>query len=279
MVYLQYCLPKKCLTRAVAVLAQSRRGWIKNRLIQWAMRYFGIGLDEAEIQSIDRFEHFNAFFTRALIATARPIAPASNAIVAGADGVISEQGIIQAQRLFQAKGRRYALTDLLQDQALASEFEGGLYSTIYLSPKDYHRVHMPLDGQLLKSVYVPGTLFSVNEKSTLAIPQLMARNERLYAIFETAIGPIIIVFVGALLVAGIETVWQKKVADLQRDQYIYTPDHVWSFKKGQELGRFYFGSTIIMILPRNAAELTQQAYTPVKMGQTIATLIEPKPAQ
>ncbi len=279
MFYLQYCLPKKCLTRAVAVLAQSRQGWIKNRLIQWAMRYFGIGLDEAEIQSIDRFEHFNAFFTRALIATARPIAPASNAIVAGADGVISEQGIIQAQRLFQAKGRRYALTDLLQDQALAKEFEGGLYSTIYLSPKDYHRVHMPLDGQLLKSVYVPGTLFSVNEKSTLAIPQLMARNERLYAIFETAIGPIIIVFVGALLVAGIETVWQKKVADLQRDQFIYTPDHVWSFKKGQELGRFYFGSTIIMILPRNVAELTQQAYTPVKMGQTIATLIEPKSAQ
>lgn len=212
-VTLQYLIPQHALSRLVGMLARSEVPWIKTTFINLFMKRFGIDLSEAQIEDPDQFETFNAFFTRALKPDARPLEASDAADIAcPADGAVSQLGAIRANQVFQAKGHDYSLYDLLGgDSALASEFTNGQFATIYLSPRDYHRVHMPVTGTLRETRYVPGDLFSVNEATANGVPNLFARNERLVCIFDTERGPAAVILVGAMIVAGIETVFSGQV--------------------------------------------------------------------
>ena len=221
------------------------------------MKRFGIDLSEAQIEDPDRFETFNAFFTRALKPEARPLEASDAADIAcPADGAVSQLGAIRANQVFQAKGHDYSLYDLLGgDSALASEFTNGQFATIYLSPRDYHRVHMPVTGTLRETRYVPGDLFSVNEATANGVPNLFARNERLVCIFDTEHGPAAVILVGAMIVAGIETVFSGQVTPLPKQ--VVTTDYQRTtpitLEKGDELGRFLLGSTVVLLFPEGKA--------------------------
>lgn len=271
---LQRLLPKHALSRLVAKLAQSKRPWVKNFLIKRAIKAFSIDMQEAASADLDDYENFNAFFTRELKKGSRPIARSKKAVVSAADGVISQAGQINKNKILQAKGINYSINRLTGDFKQGTVFKNGTFVTIYLSPKDYHRVHIPLAGQLLSSRYIPGELFSVNHKTTEGMPNLFARNERLVCEFKSEqVGHFSVIFVGAMLVAGIETVWggfetpalgKVREVDHSGDNLIY--------KKGQEIGRFKFGSTVIMLFQKDAIEL-EKAIEPlasVRMGEKIA---------
>ena len=256
-VTLQYLIPQHGLSRLVGMLARSEVPWIKTTFISLFMKRFGIDLSEAQIEDPDRFETFNAFFTRALKPDARPL-EASDAtdIACPADGAVSQLGAIRANQVFQAKGHDYSLYDLLGgDSALASEFTNGQFATIYLSPRDYHRVHMPVTGTLRETRYVPGDLFSVNEATANGVPNLFARNERLVCIFDTEHGPAAVILVGAMIVAGIETVFSGQVTPLPKQ--VVTTDYQRTapitLEKGDELGRFLLGSTVVLLFPEGKA--------------------------
>lgn len=256
-VILQYLIPQHGLSRLVGTLARSEVPWIKTTFINQFMKRFDIRLDEAEIQDPDQFPSFNAFFTRALKDNARPLeADAVNDIASPADGAISQLGSIRANQIFQAKGHDYSLYDLVGgDSALASEFTNGHFATIYLSPRDYHRVHMPFTGTLRETRYVPGDLFSVNEATANGVPNLFARNERLVCIFDTDNGPMAVILVGAMIVAGIETVFSGQVTPLPKQ--VVTTDYLRTqpitLQKGDELGRFLLGSTVVLLFPEGKA--------------------------
>ena len=256
-VILQYLVPQHGLSRLVGFLARSEVPWIKTTFINVFMKKFGIDLSEAEIQDADQFPSFNAFFTRALKPDARPLeADAANAIACPADGAVSQLGAIRANQVFQAKGHDYSLYDLVGgDSALASEFTNGQFATIYLSPRDYHRVHMPFTGTLRETRYVPGDLFSVNEATANGVPNLFARNERLVCIFDTDNGPMAVILVGAMIVAGIETVFSGQVTPLPKQ--VVTTDYLRTapitLEKGDELGRFLLGSTVVLLFPEGQA--------------------------
>lgn len=257
-VILQYLIPQHGLSRLVGTLARSEVPWIKTTFINQFMKRFGIDLSEAEIQDPDQFPTFNAFFTRALKEDARPLqADAVNDIASPADGAISQLGGIRANQIFQAKGHDYSLYDLVGgDSALASEFTNGHFATIYLSPRDYHRVHMPFTGTLRETRYVPGDLFSVNEATANGVPNLFARNERLVCIFDTDNGPMAVILVGAMIVAGIETVFSGQVTPLPKQ--VVTTDYLRTqpitLQKGDELGRFLLGSTVVLLFPEGKAD-------------------------
>ena len=252
-VTLQYLIPQHGLSRLVGMLARSEVPWIKTTFISLFMKRFGIDLSEAQ----DRFETFNAFFTRALKPDARPLEASDAADIAcPADGAVSQLGAIRANQVFQAKGHDYSLYDLLGgDSALASEFTNGQFATIYLSPRDYHRVHMPVTGALRETRYVPGDLFSVNEATANGVPNLFARNERLVCIFDTEHGPAAVILVGAMIVAGIETVFSGQVTPLPKQ--VVTTDYQRTapitLEKGDELGRFLLGSTVVLLFPEGKA--------------------------
>jgi len=256
-VTLQYLIPQHALSRLVGMLARSEVPWIKTTFINLFMKRFGIDLSEAQIEDPDQFETFNAFFTRALKEDARPLEAADAADIAcPADGAVSQLGAIRANQVFQAKGHDYSLYDLLGgDSALASEFTNGQFSTIYLSPRDYHRVHMPVTGTLRETRYVPGDLFSVNEATANGVPNLFARNERLVCIFDTEHGPAAVILVGAMIVAGIETVFSGQVTPLPKQ--VVTTDYQRTapitLEKGDELGRFLLGSTVVLLFPEGKA--------------------------
>ena len=256
-VTLQYLIPQHGLSRLVGILARSEVPWIKTTFINLFMKRFGIDLSEAQIEDPDQFETFNAFFTRALKADARPLEAAEDADIAcPADGAVSQLGAIRANQVFQAKGHDYSLYDLLGgDSALASEFTNGQFATIYLSPRDYHRVHMPVTGTLRETRYVPGDLFSVNEATANGVPNLFARNERLVCIFDTEHGPAAVILVGAMIVAGIETVFSGQVTPLPKQ--VVTTDYQRTapitLEKGDELGRFLLGSTVVLLFPEGKA--------------------------
>lgn len=256
-VTLQYLVPQHGLSRLVGMLARSEVPWIKTTFINLFMKRFGIDLSEAQIEDADQFPSFNAFFTRALKADARPLeASGDNEIACPADGAVSQLGAIRANQIFQAKGHDYSLYDLLGgDSALASEFTNGQFATIYLSPRDYHRVHMPFTGTLRETRYVPGDLFSVNEATANGVPNLFARNERLVCIFDTEQGPMAAILVGAMIVAGIETVFSGQVTPLPKQ--VVTTDYLRTapitLQKGDELGRFLLGSTVVMLFPEGKA--------------------------
>ena len=256
-VTLQYLIPQHGLSRLVGMLARSEVPWIKTTFISLFMKRFGIDLSEAQIEDPDRFETFNAFFTRALKPEARPLEASDAADIAcPADGAVSQLGAIRANQVFQAKGHDYSLYDLLGgDSALASEFTNGQFATIYLSPRDYHRVHMPVTGTLRETRYVPGDLFSVNEATANGVPNLFARNERLVCIFDTEHGPAAVILVGAMIVAGIETVFSGQVTPLPKQ--VVTTDYQRTapitLEKGDELGRFLLGSTVVLLFPEGKA--------------------------
>ncbi|SEG02360.1 phosphatidylserine decarboxylase [Alcanivorax sp. DSM 26293] len=256
-VTLQYLIPQHGLSRLVGMLARSEVPWIKTTFISLFMKRFGIDLSEAQIEDPDQFETFNAFFTRALKPDARPLEASDAADIAcPADGAVSQLGAIRANQVFQAKGHDYSLYDLLGgDSALASEFTNGQFATIYLSPRDYHRVHMPVTGTLRETRYVPGDLFSVNEATANGVPNLFARNERLVCIFDTEHGPAAVILVGAMIVAGIETVFSGQVTPLPKQ--VVTTDYQRTapitLEKGDELGRFLLGSTVVLLFPEGKA--------------------------
>ena len=273
-IFLQYLLPHHALSRLTGKLAEGR--FAKKLLISLFISRYQVDLSDAENEDPEAFESFNAFFTRALKPTARPINDLPGAIVSPADGAISELGAIKEDRILQAKGRDYTVGELLSDPALADSFTGGSFATVYLSPRDYHRVHMPAAGKLLRTIYVPGKLFSVNRTTADSVPDLFARNERLVCLFETANGLMVLVLVGAMIVAGIETVWSgqicpgpikaRKLTDFSR----HSPTI--ELAKGAEMGRFKLGSTAIVLFEPNAVILDSalQADSPVRMGEHLA---------
>lgn len=270
-VYSQYVLPQHGLSRLIGRLARSETPWLKNLLITAFQRRFGISLAEAKIETAAGYPSFNAFFTRALKEGARPIDNTANGIAAPADGVISQCGAIDGGRLLQAKGTTFTVRELLGGSTtLAQEFEHGDFATVYLSPKDYHRVHMPITGTLRQMIYVPGRLFSVNNATAAQVPGLFARNERAVCIFDTDHGPMAMVLVGAMVVAAIETVFAGKITPLaNKVQCVDYTQHPITLEKGAELGRFLLGSTVIVLFAKQQAAWlpTLAAGSAVRMGE------------
>lgn len=274
-IILQYLLPQHLLSRMAGKLAESRR--LRRPLIRAFIKRYGVDMTEAKIQDIDSFASFNDFFTRELRDGARPISELPGAIVSPADGAISQLGSINDGQLLQAKGRHYSCESLLaNDSQMAALFNDGKFATVYLSPRDYHRVHMPFAGVLRKTVYVPGKLFSVNQATAGSVPDLFARNERLVCLFETEIGPMAVVLVGAMIVAGIDTVWAGRVGPMPGRREIRVTDYTKQtpaveLSRGAELGRFRLGSTAIVMFGRGVMEFDSslQADSPVAMGQPL----------
>ncbi|MFM7274654.1 MAG: archaetidylserine decarboxylase [Gammaproteobacteria bacterium] len=273
-VLLQYLLPQHGLSRLTGALAACRIGFVKVWLIRRFIAAFGVDMREAAEPDPSGYPHFNAFFTRALRPGARPVDMSPEALVSPADGAVSQAGRIEAGRIVQAKGRWFSAAELLADAADASRFDGGHFATIYLSPKDYHRVHMPCDARLVGLRYIPGQLFSVNGVTADSVPGLFARNERLVCQFETACGPMAMVLVGAMIVAGIETVWTGAIAPAGRAVLsiaLESDTSARSIDRGAEMGRFQLGSTVILLFPRGAIDWDPllQPGAPLRMGQRI----------
>lgn len=283
-IYLQYCLPQHALSRLVGYLAASKIPWLKDRLIKTFSHFFAVDMSEAIPNDPEKYASFNEFFTRPLKPGARPIDPDPTIIVSPADGAISELGLIQnnpdtsdsnSSVLIQAKGHYYSLQALLaNDKKLTEQFANGAFATIYLSPKDYHRVHMPFTGTLTKTIYVPGNLFSVNQTTANNVPGLFARNERLICIFDTAIGPMAVILVGAMIVAGIETVWGGQVAPQPKSPTHMDISKPITLAKGDEMGRFKLGSTAIVLFPKDTASWnnTLSNGSAVRLGESLGNI-------
>ncbi len=245
----QYLLPQHALSRLVGKLAASKTPWLKDAFIRRFAARYQVDMSEAAQPDLSQYACFNDFFTRPLKAGARTINAQADSIVCPADGAVSQLGPITGDQVFQAKGHSYSLSDLLASEADAKAFENGHFATIYLSPRDYHRVHMPFAGTLTKSVYVPGDLFSVNTRTAENVPNLFARNERLVAHFDTALGPMVVILVGAMIVASIETVWGG-LEPIGNQVRVSKPDNV-QLAKGDEMGRFLLGSTAIVLFGKD----------------------------
>lgn len=274
----QYFLPHHPLSRLMGVLTQSQHKVLKNWLIGQAIRHFHVEMDEALEADIDAYPSFNHFFTRALKPTARPIAAAPDAIVSPADGVVSQAGDITVKSIIQAKGKHYSVVELLGgDRDRARPFKNGKFATIYLSPKDYHRLHMPLTGTLREMVHIPGRLFSVNALTADGVPNLFARNERVAAIFDTEAGPMALVLVGAIFVASIQTVWHGVVTP-PTAKSVYTwnyEKHPLQLERGEEMGHFNMGSTIIVLFGHDTVQWEDGflAGNAVRMGERIGHML------
>jgi len=285
-VFLQQLAPQRSLSRLVHAATRWRLRWWARLLIAVVRRAYRVNLEEAAQPDPAAYENFNAFFTRELKPGARPLAAPKSALCAPADGVLCALGTADQDRMLQAKGQYFSIADLLGgDAEQARAFMGGQFATIYLSPRDYHRVHMPLAGRLVETVHVPGKLFSVSAASVQRIPGLFARNERLVCRFDTAAGPMAVVLVGAMLVSSIETVWAGTITppyarELTVQRYTDT-HHPVALHRGDELGRFNMGSTVIVLLPANAADWLPelQPGDPVQVGQRIADLLGKHPQE
>ena len=279
-VALQRILPKQALSRLVAKAAESNLPWLKNALIGLAIKAFNINMDEALTSNLDDYKNFNAFFTRELKPGVRPLDIEIDSIASPADGAISQAGKINKNKILQAKGIDYTAERLLGNDEDAKRYHEGSFATIYLSPRDYHRVHIPIEGKLKRTRYIPGSLFSVNDMTAQALPELFARNERLVCEFESNdAGTFAVIFVGAILVAGIETVWsgfETPGPGAVRDTDF--SGQSLNFMKGDEIGRFKFGSTVILLFQNQAAnwEDSINANAAVQMGQKIGSVNKPK---
>ena len=274
---LTYVLPHRLLSSLARRLAYSSRPGLKQWLIDTVVRRFGVNLAEAAEPDPRAYPTFNAFFTRALQPGARVADPDPHALLMPADGRISQLGRIEDGRIFQAKGQSFTAAELLGDDAAAAPFANGLYATVYLSPRDYHRVHMPWTGTLRETVHVPGRLFSVCTDAVRNVPRLFARNERLVCQFDTDFGPMVSVMVGALLVSGVETVWSGVEIPRYGDR-ITRKD--WrgkgiTLQRFEEMARFNYGSTVIVLLPPGVAAFDPalKAESPVRLGQALARLV------
>ena len=271
----QYLLPKLALTRLAGRFASSQSGGLTTGVIRWFVRRYNVNMAEAAEPDLTAYATFNDFFTRPLKPGARPLDAAD--WVCPVDGAISQLGPISGDQVFQAKGHSYSTTALVGgDAALASQFQDGQFATIYLSPRDYHRIHMPCAGSLTRMVYVPGELFSVNPATARGVPGLFARNERVVCVFDTAFGPMVLVLVGATIVGSMATVWHgmvnpPRLPDVRT--WTYEDDHI-TLGQGAEMGRFMLGSTVVMLWPQSADLRFQpdwSATRAVRMGETMAT--------
>jgi len=273
-VLLQYLLPKQALTALAGRVAGWRGGAVTTALIGWFVRRYRVNMAEAARPELASYASFNEFFTRELQAGVRPLAAA--ALVCPVDGAISQFGRIAGQQIFQAKGHHFSSTALLGgDAALAAQFDDGHFATLYLSPRDYHRIHMPCDGVLQRMMYVPGALFSVNPATARGVPGLFARNERVVCVFQGAAGPFVLVLVGATIVGSMATVWHGvvnpprsgRLADIR-----YGRQDV-SLRQGAEMGRFLLGSTVVMLFPKGALQFNPawQPGAPVRLGEAMAS--------
>ncbi|AOE87770.1 archaetidylserine decarboxylase [Pseudomonas sp. TCU-HL1] len=273
----QYLLPHNLLSRLAGGIAECRVRWFKNAFTAWFAKRYQVNMSEALVEDVTAYEHFNAFFTRALKPGARPLDETPGAILCPADGAISQIGPIEHGRCFQAKGHSFSVLELLGgDAERAAPFMGGEFATVYLSPKDYHRVHTPLGGTLREMVYVPGRLFSVNQSTAENVPELFARNERVVCIFDTERGPMAVVLVGAMIVASIETTWAGLVTPPKRELKTFSYDETArapiKLEKGEELGRFKLGSTAIVLFGPDQVRWDESAWpgSTVRMGQLLA---------
>ncbi len=272
--WLLYPLPQHAISRLTFRLARIETPWFKNAFIRWFADTYRVDWSEARCARAEDYPNFNAFFTRELKGSARPIEGGADTVVSPADGHISQVGRIDHDAVFQAKGHSFSVTELVGgDSARAAAFQDGSFATVYLSPRDYHRVHMPLTGKLRETVYVPGRLFSVAAHTVRTVPRLFARNERLVAIFDTDAGPMAMVLVGAINVAAIETVWSGLVTPPPRAQI--EADNMQQrgieLERGAEMGRFNMGSTVILLFGRNRVNWLEglRAEQPVRMGQAL----------
>lgn len=273
---LTYALPHRLMSSAARKLAYSHSPAIKQWLIDTVTRRFKVDLDEAVEPDPNTYPTFNAFFTRALKPGARIPDADPRAMLMPADGHISQCGDIVNGRIFQAKGQSFTAAELLGDEAAAAPFADGLFATVYLSPRDYHRVHMPWTGTLRETVHVPGRLFSVGTDAVKSVPRLFARNERLVCHFDTDFGPMCQVMVGALLVSGVETVWSGVEIPAYGDRITrkdYRGQNI-TLDRFAEMARFNYGSTVIVLLPKGVATLSAAlaSETPVRLGQRLAEM-------
>jgi phosphatidylserine decarboxylase len=273
---LQKISPNHCLSQCAGRFAHSRRPGFKNWAIRRFIRHFSVDLTESLITDIHQFSSFNDFFIRRLKPEARLLPQETSAIACPADGVISEFGRIQAGQLLQAKNKYYSLQALLADDSvLAQSFLDGDFCTIYLAPKDYHRVHLPYDGELRQMIYVPGRLFSVNPASVSHVSQLFAHNERVICVFHTVFGPMAVIFVGATLVGSVVTPWHGQVmpVSVRKTQSYSYSNAAMVFRRGDEIGYFQWGSTVIMLFPADSVQWRDalQAGSSVRMGENLAS--------
>ncbi|WP_292414016.1 MULTISPECIES: archaetidylserine decarboxylase [unclassified Methylophaga] len=244
-------------------------------MISIIIRQYKVDMTEAVNPDINSYEHFNAFFTRKIKAETRPVAIGSDVIVSPVDGCISQLGAIDSGRIVQAKGHDYSALELLGgDQELAEKFDNGKFATIYLSPRDYHRIHMPISGKLTRMRYVPGKLFSVNPLTVRGVPRLFARNERVVSIFQTDFGPVALILVGAIFVGSMETLWHEGeiTPPYTKDilDWYYANENI-RLNKGEEMGRFNMGSTVVLLLPADAPAWKDEwkAEMKIKLGQAL----------
>ena len=278
----QYLTPNHAINAFSGWVAGRERGWVTLEIIRWFVRKYKVNMDEALNSDIGSYASFNDFFTRALKPGARPLATAD--LICPVDGAISQFGPISGDQIFQAKGHRYSTTALVGgDAALAEKFRDGSFATLYLSPRDYHRIHMPCDGRLVQMIYVPGDLFSVNPTTARGVPGLFARNERVVCVFESTNGPerrnFVLVLVGATIVGSMATVWHgvvnpPRLPDVKT--WTYANQKV-ELKQGDEMGRFLLGSTIVMLFPK-AGLAFNPAWQPtqaIRLGEAMANYQEP----
>lgn len=275
----QYLVPQHLLSRLALFIAENRQPWFKNRLIAWFIKKYDVDMSIAAEPDATTYKHFNDFFTRPLAEGARVIDTNESIIISPADGCISQLGAIKQGRIFQAKGQEYSLLELVGGNTdIAKPFQNGHFATVYLSPKDYHRVHSPMAGKLTSMIHVPGDLFSVNDTTAENVPRLFARNERVVCVFETEKGSMAVVLVGAMIVASIETPWAGLVTPVKKQvrqwDYQHSTDNDLVFAKGDEIGRFKLGSTAIVLMDEHFDQWEESlgAQSPVKMGENIGRL-------
>ena len=270
----QYLFPKRALTIFAGKIAGARAGILTTRLIRWFVGRYAVNMAEAANPDIGSYQSFNEFFTRSLREGARPIADAN--YVSPVDGAISQIGEIDGDQIFQAKGHHYSTAALLGgDAVLAAKFHDGSFATLYLSPKDYHRIHMPCDGRLTRMIYVPGALFSVNPTTARGVPGLFARNERVVCVFESADGPFVLTLVGATIVGSMATAWHgvvnpPRTGEIRQWNYA-NDDRQVILKKGDEMGRFLLGSTVVMLFKKNQLQFNSAWATggAIRMGEAM----------
>ena len=274
----QYIMPQLYLTQLAGWFAQQKWGAVTHFVIKAFAKKYNVDMSEAKKENFSDYESFNQFFIRELKDDARKINENPTALCLPADGRVSQIGHIDDDRLLQAKGHFFSLSDLLAgDEELVNTFKNGEFATIYLSPRDYHRVHMPCDATLRKMIYVPGDLFSVNPFLAKHVPNLFARNERVICVFDTAFGPMVQILVGATITASMSTVWAGVINPPRTGEvkvWTYQGDSAIKLTKGQEMGAFQLGSTVINLFPANSVALAEhlEVDVPVRMGEILATM-------
>lgn len=269
----QYLIPKQAITALAGQLASAQAGKLTTAVIRWFVKRYQVNMSEAAQEDIGAYSSFNEFFTRPLKTGARKLSKAK--YICPVDGAISQFGDIKANQIFQAKGHSYSIEALVGgNQSAAAQYQDGSFATIYLSPRDYHRIHMPCDGRLLRMVYIPGDLFSVNPTTAQGVPGLFARNERVVCEFESAQGNFILVLVGATIVGSMATVWHgvvnpPRIGNIK--EWTYSDQNI-TLKQGEEMGRFLLGSTVVMLFPKDTVKFNTNwtAAKPVQLGERMA---------